>query len=319
MKSLLSALILVACVAVPAWGQPAARLVGRVVESGSETGLAGATVEVGARRILSDFDGRFSLADLPVGLLSVSVTAYGYAARRVDVRLMADTSIVVELDPAPVSLDPLRVEAGSITVRGEVLERGTDRALLDVEIRAEPDHEAYTNVAGRFKLEDIPAGPPVRFSVRGFGYLPVESVLSAFEDTTVVIFLEVDPVVQRMIDQQVGRLEDRARPFATAVMPAMDREHLLKFRNYTALDLIRFEYGQFTGRINCILIDDRQSYNGMDELAHFMPAELQRIEVLERGKMLRIYTRDYVRDKLGEGGKLPMPVYVEYVDPPLCR
>jgi hypothetical protein len=35
--------------------------------------------------------------------------------------------------------------------------------------------------------------------VRGFGYLPLESVLSSFEDTTLVTHLEVDSLAQRMI------------------------------------------------------------------------------------------------------------------------
>jgi hypothetical protein len=144
-------------------------------------------------------------------------------------------------------------------------------------------------------------------------------VLSAFEDSTLIVHLEVDPVVQRMIQEQVDRVEARAHPFLTAVMPPMDREYLLRNRNGTAFDLIRHRYGHFVRRIRCILIDDRQRYNGPAELAHFLPEELERIEVLERGRMLRIYTRDYIRDRLGERGKLPMPVYVEYAEPPYCQ
>lgn len=319
MRPAVLAVLLLAVFAAPSLGQSAARLSGRVVERGGRTGIAGAEIRIGSRQVLSAVDGRFVVDDLPLGSHTVKVSAYGYSPREISLRLVADTSIVVELDPAPVALDPLIVEGRTITIRGEVYERGDDRGLLDVEVRIEPDHEMYTNAAGRFELEDIPAGQQLRFSVRAFGYLPIASVLSAFEDTTLVIHLEVDPLVQRMIQRQVDRIEERAHPFITTVMPVMDREYLLRNQNATALDLIRRRYGMFLGRIACILIDDRQSYNGLAELAHFLPEELERIEVLKRGKMLRIYTRDYIRRRLGEEGELPMPVYVEYVDPPLCR
>ena len=319
MKSPVLAVLLVAAGAAPSLAQSTATLAGRVVERGSDAGLAGATIEVGSRRVVTNIDGRFAILSLPLGSHLVTVSTYGYSSQELRLQLAADTSVVVELDPEPVSLDPLLVEGRTITIRGEIYERGDDRGLLDVEVRVEPDHEAYTNTRGRFELDDIPAGPPLRFSIRGFGYLPIESVLSAFEDTTLVIHLEVDSLAQRLIQQQVSRVEDRAHPFLAAVMPAMDREYLLRNRNATALDLIQHRYGVFVDRVTCILIDDRQSYNGLAELAHFLPEELERIEVLERGKMLRIYTRDYIRDRLGQVGKLPMPVYVDYVDPPLCR
>jgi hypothetical protein len=312
------AILFLAAAAIPAVAQTGAQLSGRVVERGSDSGIAGATIETGTRHVLSDFEGRFVIDDLPLGTHSVAINAYGYSAREVSVRLMSDTAIVVQLAPAPITLDSLLVEGRTITVRGEVYERGDDRGLLDVEIRVEPDHETYTNSAGRFKLEDIPAGPPLRFSVRGFGFLPIESVLSAFEDTTLVIHLETDSLAQRMIRQQVERIENRARPHATAVMPALDREYLLRNRNATALDIVQTRYGLFLGRIRCILIDDRQTYNGLAELAHFLPDELERIEVLLRGIMLRIYTREYLRERLGQAGKLPAPVFVPG-SPPLCR
>jgi hypothetical protein len=146
---------------------------------------------------------------------------------------------VIELDPSPIRLDPVLVEGRTLTVRGAIYERGGDLPLIDVEVRIEPHHESLTNSNGRFRIDDVPAGPPLRLSVRGFGYLPVESIVAAFEDTTLVIHLEPDPLVQRMIQHQVERLEKRARPFFTAAMPPMDRDYLLRNRNATALDLIR--------------------------------------------------------------------------------
>lgn len=311
--------LILAMFAAPAAAQTGPRLAGRVVERGGDAGIAGATIEASGQRAITDITGRFGFEGLGAGPVHLRITAFGYADREIEIVLRADTTVKIELDPSPVPLDALMVEDRAITVRGRVQESGSDLGLIDVEIRIEPDHETLTSTAGRFSIDDVPAGPPLRMSVRGFGYLPIESIVSAFEDTTLVIHLEPDPVMQRMIAEQVTRLEERGRPFNTAVMPAMDREYLLRNRGGTALDLIRFRYGPLLRRLKCILIDDRQSYNGLDELNHFVPEELERIEVLKGGAMLRIYTRDYIRDMVGGGVELAMPVYLEFSRPPFCR
>jgi hypothetical protein len=156
--------------------------------------------------------------------------------------------------------------------------------------------------------------------VLAFGYMPINAILSVFEDTTLVFELEPDPVMQRMIAVQVARLEERSRPHLAAIMPPMDREYLMANRNATALDLIRYRYGQRINRVGCILIDDRQSYNGLDELNHYLPDELERIEMLYRGAMLRIYTRDYLSKLVGGGVTLVKPLYVQGLSKtPFCR
>jgi hypothetical protein len=61
------------------------------------------------------------------------------------------------------------------------------------------------------------------------------------------------------------------------------------------------------------------TYNGLDELALILPDELERIEVLERGAMLRIHTREIIKKLLGGGVRLARPLYVPQARPPLCH
>lgn len=317
MRSIILAVLLCG-IASPAVARQTAELSGRVIERNGEAGIAGATIEVAGRTVLTDLRGRFTITELTAGRHVLTVGAFGYSVREVEVTAPA-TDLVIELDPSPVALDPLVVTGATITLRGKVHERGDDRGLIDVQVLVDPDHEEWTNSAGRFKVDDLPAGPPLRLEIRGFGYLPIHTIISAFRDTTLIIGLEPDPLMQRMIEIQAARLRDRAKPFDTAVMPAMDREDLLRNANTTAFDLIRYRYGRFLSRVKCMLIDDRQTYNGLAELMHFLPDELERIEFLFRGRMLRIYTRDYMRKLVGGGVELVRPVYVEYGSPPLCR
>ena len=56
-----------------------------------------------------------------------------------------------------------------------------------------------TDAHGRFTLDDVFEGAPLRVAVRAFGYLPVETIVEPSEDGDYVFELEVDPVVQQLI------------------------------------------------------------------------------------------------------------------------
>src|SRR5690606_13931281 len=104
----------------------------------------------------------------------------------------------------------------------------------------------------------------------------------------------------------------------TATMPTMDRDYLLRNRNTTARDLISRRYGAFLRRVKSILIDEGQRYNGLDGLDHFFPDELQRLDVLDRGRIRTKYTRDYIRTMVSERVELSTLLFVP-AKPPFCR
>jgi len=43
-----------------------------------------------------------------------------------------------------------------------------------------------------------------------------------------------------------------------------------------------------------IYIDERRAFTGLDELHHYSPEEISRIEVIDRGVQVRIYTNRFM-------------------------
>jgi hypothetical protein len=67
------------------------------------------------------------------------------------------------------------------------------------------------------------------------------------------------------------------------------------------------------------MIDDVQRAFGMEQLDTYMPEELQYIEILDGGGMIRAYTRRYISRKLGPEVTLPPILLVKTPMGPLCR
>jgi len=301
-------------------GQTQVVIEGRVVERGTTVPIAGASVELDGYPITStSATGTFRLDGVSPGGYDLRVEAFGYSPHDVFLVIRRDTTVLIELEVAPVVLDTLAVDARKIGIRGVVVDRQSEQRLIRTEIGTSLNHETRTNGAGRFRLRDVPAGFPVQVRLRAFGYLPLDSTIIAEQDTSMTFAMEIDSLAQRMIGVAVGRLEERSRPFRSAIMPPIGREELLRNSNATVLDVLKSRYSINLRRIQCILIDDRQTYNGLDEMAVILPEELERIEVLERGRMLRLYTRNFIKRMLGGGVQLVRPLYVEFARPPVCR
>lgn len=293
---------------------------GRVVERGTGAGIAGAAVQLGRLpSVLTDISGHFQLPDVPPASYSVSVSALGYGTRTLTVAVRRDTTLTIELTVAPVALDTLHVEQRDVTVKGEVKEKATGRQLSDVDVILGPGRQTQTNLAGRFKIKHVPAGPPTHIVVQGFGYLPVQSVISAYRDTTLLFRLERDTVAQLLITTQVDRVKKQTRPYQTTVMHPIDRTELLRNGNATALDLMRQKYGPLLKRVRCIIIDDQQAHMPMKLFDNYMADQLERIELLFRGAMLRVYTRDYLRRLVGGNVTLPRPLYKAMFGKAICQ
>lgn len=302
----------------PVTAQTQVVLQGRVVERGSMSPVVGASVELDGYPVIATSNtGAFRFDRVAPGSYSIRVEALGYSPVDFFMVVRQDTTLLIELDVAPVALDTLAVDAREIELRGQVRERGSNLNLVRADVQTNLERQTRTNSAGRFRLRDLPSGYPVLVQVRAFGYLPLDSTIIAENDTTVMFELHVDSLAQRMIAVEVGRLEQRSRPFRTAIMPVIGREDLLR-SNGTLLDVVKSRYSINLDRVICILIDDRQTYNGLAELALVLPDDLERVEVLERGAMLRIYTREFIKRMLGGGVKLSRPLLIRDTRPPTC-
>jgi hypothetical protein len=299
-------------------GQTQVAVQGRVVERGSTDPVANASVELaGYPATTTSNTGTFRFDRVAPGGYSIRVEALGYSPADFFLVVRQDTTLLIELDVAPVALDTLAVEAREIDLRGQVRERGSNLNLVRTEIQTNLNRQTRTNSAGRFRLRDMPSGFPIVVQLRSFGYLPLDTTIIAEQDTSVTFELDVDSLAQRMIAVEVARLEERSRPFRSAIMPVIGRRDLLR-SNGTVLDVVEARYSINLDRVICMLIDDRQTYNGLAELALILPDDLERIEVLERGAMLRIYTREFMKKMLGGGVKLARPILIRDTRPPTC-
>lgn len=128
MRRLLLALTLLL---LPAAGLPAqetGRIVGRVVDARTGAGLSGVEVRIDGTelRAISGMDGRYLLAEAPVGMVSLRLETLGYGSKVLSgVAVPAGGTIEqnVSLDPQAIALETIEV--------GAAAERGSVRRALD--------------------------------------------------------------------------------------------------------------------------------------------------------------------------------------------
>lgn len=116
---------------VPALGaqeSPRSEIAGRVLEAGTERGVAGVTVEVAdlGWRTVTDRRGRFRIRHLPPGSHEIRVGHLGYAARTrsVDVEPGRTLGVRIRLDPAPVEARDLVVTVQTEDRAGRLVDEG---------------------------------------------------------------------------------------------------------------------------------------------------------------------------------------------------
>lgn len=164
-------------------------------------------------------------------------------------------------------------------------------------------------------MRDVWEGTPLAVSIAAFGYLPMDTILMPAEGDRYVFDLRPDPLVERMIARQVARLEQRSRGRLSVLMRSLDREALLHSGGGSLRDVIWARYSIHLRRLQCVVLDDRLLHpTVMDEmLGAINPEDVERVEVLFNGVMLRIYTRNFIRRMMG-GAVVLEPL----VQPPPC-
>lgn len=285
--------------AAPAMAQDPARaqvvVQGTVIGREARAPITGATVQLtdigGA---ITDDAGRFRFDNVPTGRYELTVEMLGYETQTVELPLLADTTLVIEMEVLPVALDPIDVR--TFTLRGRVLDAATGLGVSGAMVYA-GDAEDDANVIGSFRIRRIPAGSPIRVAVEAFGYLPYATELTAHGDTTVRVELAVDPIGQRMIDAQVEKLVTRSNAVPHP-RSAITRQELVRRSPWSAYDILKARLGPRFNRIACLFIDDIQRRNGTEELYGYLPEELERIEIIDNGVMVRLYTRRQIQEQV---------------------
>jgi len=327
----MSRLLAVACCALllplAAAAQERVTVQGRIVDESTGLGIPSASLQLaGHGAAVSGADGSFRFENVRPGGYVLWVVAFGYASGSRTLSALADVSVSVPLEPAPLPIEG--VGATFVELEGRVRDGPHDVPLVDAMILTNQGRGVGTDAHGRFEMEGVLEGAPLRVTVVAFGYRTLDTLVVPRADQRHVFALDPDPRVQAMIDVRVAQLEERAAPLFGALFHDIDRDELIGYAGkHTVRSMIEFEFGQLQSRIALVVVDGERwtlSDDPLEELFALLPEELQRIEFQQRRGCfdpvidVYVYTRDYMRELLALDGELP-PVWDESLyDPFHC-
>lgn len=301
-------------------GQARVVIGGWVVETDGRTGIANASVELtGHGRVLTTQEGAFRFDNVAQGAYRLRIDAFGFAPS--DRVLVVDKDLVmtVTLDVTPFLLDSILVEARAIEFKGRVRDDAKDIPLVDADIFSDGADPTHSGLHGHFDL-DVFEGVPLSLSVRAFGYLPVDTVIVPQEDEEHVFHLVADPVVERLIQNQLARIVERSASRLALFMRPMDSDALRRWGNLPLKEMLRLQYPFTHTRVSCMILNEETLTRPVMEamLETTLAREVERLEFLFDGAMLRVYTRPFILKMLATGKALRRPVFVSIVVPPVC-
>ncbi|MDH3206620.1 MAG: carboxypeptidase-like regulatory domain-containing protein [Gemmatimonadota bacterium] len=313
-----------------AFAQAGFTLLGRAYEASSDLGVQNgiATLE-GYGSTLTNTEGRFRFRNVAPGEYTLRVEAFGYAPVSLSLAVEADAAVDVPLAPAPVPLDPIVVEAGTLDYQGRVRDPARDFYLVDAQVIARGRDPLWTDTQGRFDLKDVPEGVPLNLTIRAFGYLPIDTTFVPDDETRYDFELRRDAFSEAMIEMQLRRIDEQGRGRLTVGRGVMDRQRIVRYAgSATVSSMLEFEYPERTlERIVCTFIDDRPVDGGFGALApemarvileHLLPEEIERLEMLQfdsaagRPLMLQIYTRSFIMAMATQNVSLRTPAITPF-------
>jgi hypothetical protein len=299
----------------------------RVVERGQQRGIFGADVRLGdTNRALTSDGGTFEIRGIRPGSYPLVVEAVGYRTIRtvVNVTGMGDVTGVLQMDPEPIALDSIHVRPTRITIRGRIVEKGTERGVAFIRVRAGDAGETTTNDAGGFSFSGMYAERHV-LTIEGFGWLPVNVSIAPTADTTILVTVERDPMADRMIAAEIGVISERSRSVSTPLR-VISRRDILESRGATPVEVLK---GRGVQVVSCpgmtgylcvpsglsraqslrvttpperrpmVWIDD-QPVCGLEVLQAYPNALIERIEVLDNGTSIRAYTSWFLQGMMAK-------------------
>ena len=159
---------------------------GRVIDSGNSSAISGASVSADTGESTStDSFGDYTLATVPTGTRTVTVTASGYASKQ-DSTSVADGATAT-LDFA---LDPA-ASGGTGTVKGTVTDSNGAR-LSGVFVSADTGQSALTNGGGKYNLQNVPAGERTVIASKS-GFTPEVAVTTVSAGLTTTLNFSFAP------------------------------------------------------------------------------------------------------------------------------
>jgi hypothetical protein len=323
LAALVAALLSLAALPASALGQGLV-VRGRVYDPASnDAGVQNAQVILGGQRAtLSNQDGAFVFRGVPRGEYQLRIEALGYEELRLTLTLASDTTLVLPLRADPIELDPVGVVLETIDFDGRVRDPRTNSWVADAEVASDQGHLERSNLFGRFDLDDVFDGPPLRVLIRAFRYLPLDTTFIPDDQERYAFEMAPDPIMARMIDSYVARLDERGGRYIYKYQPALNREDLAKLPpNTTLREVIERKYSPkiFRG-ILCFFFDEHEYRFVFPEervsvLEGTFTNNLERIEVLElpgqgRYFMARAYTHHFFQRQVVSPDPLRRPSLV---------
>ena len=292
---------------VPVLAQVDVVVEGRVYDARSDAGIQNAVVTLeGHGATLSSAQGAFRFRGVEPGVYVLRVEGFGYVDFTSSVLVVRYAMVSVPLEAAPLPLDSIVVEARTLDFDGRVRDPTLDYFLLDAQVFSDQGHEEWTNVHGRFDLDDVFEGTPLHVAIRAFGYLPLDTTFVPDDEERYDFDLVTDPLATRMIAFQVLRLEVRAGENLYQYRPALNRAELSRYAGFgTIQSIMELKYPRRILRsVSCLILDEQEvirSWRRRWVLQNMIPEELERIELLEfpgpaRSFQLRIYTRGFFQE-----------------------
>lgn len=293
--------LLAAAAGAPATAQDGrVTLSGRVIGSGDGP-VEGAIVELNSsRQVLTTREGAFRFTDVIAGPVHLHIEMIGYEPLDLDFTVTRDTVVELRLVEAPIVLDPLEVEARTISVRGRAVDPRTKLGVAGT-VTAHPGApKTSTNITGRYRLSNVPVTDSTFVGMYAFGYAAQQHHVESERNTVVDFVMVPDSVVVRIIQHMTSRLAERSDALGRPVRRGTYEE----FNHAgTIIDVLRFQYQVRTYR--CLIWND-------DPDRRFwvvpMPHEVELIEIIgQRGTtadMVRIYTKEYFSRNIGNDAAL---------------
>ena len=162
-------------------------LTGRVFDADNQQGIQNAVVTLdGYGFRLTEASGEFRFDGVAAGDYVLTVEAFGYVTVARRVRIPAETSVSIALEPSALELDSLLIESRTIDFDGRVRDPRLDYSVKDARVTTDQGHEEWSNAHGRFDLDDVREGVTLRVVIHAFGYLPLDTAFVPDDDATVV-------------------------------------------------------------------------------------------------------------------------------------
>lgn len=268
------------------------------MERSTGEAINGAAVELaGSRAVVSNARGEFVIPGVKPGRRRLVVKMIGYRDWQTTLDVQGDLDVRVDLEIEAVRVQGVTATNRTYTIHGKVVDRAKRNPVMDVDVFLGANRRTLTNINGRFKFSKVRVQDAARIEVRAIGMMPAVLLMQADRDTTVEVSLEPDPVGERMLAQQIQRLDTRLNAVPHSVQK-IDHAGLMELPGPTLFEIVRMRLAvnQRAGR--CVFIDEHRTIDGLEDLKALIPELVERLEIIDRGEMVRVYTRRYVEAML---------------------